>query len=91
MRVKPLNHYRVYADQETVVVQMVVFSYPAWQLPNYLAMMSAAGFSEFKFAKQSDAPDGRLWRVVPNRKWYARGDVGASNEVVLFHRLGCRR
>lgn len=81
------------ADPETVVVQMVAFSDPAWQLPNYLAMMSAAGFAEFKFAKQSDAPDGRLWRVVPNRKWYAshKGNIGASNEVVLFHRLGSSR
>jgi len=77
------------ADPETVVVQMVAFSDPSWQLPSYLAMMTAAGFEEFRFAKQSDSADGRLWRIVPNRKWYAnsKGNAGASKEVVLFHRL----
>lgn len=80
------------ADPETVVVQMVAFSDPSWQLPNYLAMMTGAGFEEFIFAKQSDSADGRLWRIVPNRKWYAsrKGNIGASKEVVLFHRLRSR-
>jgi len=81
------------ADPETVVVQMVAFSDPSWQLPNYLKTMVGAGFEEFRFAKQSDSADGRLWRTVPNRKWYAsrKGNIGASNEVVLFHRLRSRR
>ncbi|MGH9959926.1 MAG: hypothetical protein ACREBC_22855 [Pyrinomonadaceae bacterium] len=36
----------------------------------------------------SNSDDGRLWRTVPNRKWYAdqRGPGGAGKEVVLFHR-----
>jgi hypothetical protein len=77
------------AHRETTVVQMVAFSDPSWQLPFYLAMMNTAGFEEFKFERFSGARDGRLWRAVPNRKWYAtqRGDIGASKEVVLFHRL----
>lgn len=77
------------SNPETVVVQMVAFSHPPSQLPHYLAMMNQAGFEEFKFGKQSESADGRLWRVVPNRKWYAtrKGNIGASNEVVLFHRL----
>lgn len=77
------------ADHETSVVQMVAFSDPSWQLPSYLAMMNDTGFEEFKFDRFSEAADGRLWRAVPNRKWYAtqRGDIGASKEVVLFHRL----
>jgi hypothetical protein len=81
------------ADPETVVVQMVAFSDPSWQLPNYLSMMTGAGFEEFRFTKQSDSADGRLWRFVPNRKWYAsrKGNIGASKEVVLFHRLRSRR
>jgi DNA methylase len=76
------------ADSKTTVVQMVAFSDPPEQLPNYLAMMDRAGFHEFRLSNQSDSADGRLWRVVPNRKWYAsrKGSIGASNEVVLFHR-----
>lgn len=101
---RDLSNYYVHAQQafrslahianpETVVVQMVAFSDPSWQLLNYLKMMSGAGFEEFRFAKQSDSADGRLWRTVPNRKWYAsrKGNIGASNEVVLFHRLRSRR
>lgn len=77
------------ASRRTIVVQMVAFSDPSWQLAEYLAMMDQAGFEEFKFGAQSHAADGRLWRVVPNRKWYAtgRGHTDSCNEAVLFHRL----
>ncbi len=76
-------------DVDTTVVQLVAFSDPTWQLPKYLEMMSEAGFAEIKFKEFSDAADRRLWRSVPNRKWYAnqRGEIGASKEVVLFHQL----
>jgi hypothetical protein len=32
--------------------------------------------------------DGRLWRSVPNRRWYndQRGETPGSEEVALFHR-----
>ena len=32
--------------------------------------------------------DGRLWRSVPNRRWYSdqRGETPGSQEVVLIHR-----
>jgi hypothetical protein len=74
-------------DTATTIVQMVGFSEPEWQLPQYLAVMEAAGLQELH-APISDVEDGRLWRSVPNRKWHADqlGDIHASREVVLFHR-----
>lgn len=74
---------------QTLVVQMVAFGDPSWQLPKYLETMNAAGFVEVNPALPMSSPDGRMWRQVPNRKWYAmqRGTIPASKEVVLFHRL----
>jgi hypothetical protein len=76
------------AGPKTIVVQMVAFSHPSWQLPLYLDTMSDAGLREVQFSEIANSNDGRLWRTVPNRKWYAdqRGDSAASKEVVLFHR-----
>lgn len=72
---------------KTLVVQMLAFSEPKWQLPRYLDMMKLAGFSEL-FLDDLNSPDGRLWRTVPSRRWYAdqRGKTAGSQEVVLFHR-----
>ena len=77
------------ANEDTVFVQMVGFSKPAIQLPKYLETIEAAGFSEYKIPAISNMADGRLWRTVPNRKWYAthKGSIGSSKEVVLFHYL----
>jgi hypothetical protein len=75
-------------NRRTVVVQMVAFPEPTWQLPLYLDVMRNAGFVETK-SSFANAADGRVWRFVPNRKWYAdqKGALGSSKEVVLFHRL----
>lgn len=77
------------ADDETVIVQMVAFSEPEWQLPRYLEAMRTAGFEEYRLSIDSEAPDGRLWRTVPNRKWHAsqKGKIPSSCEVILFHRI----
>ncbi len=77
------------ADHDTLVVQMVAFSDASWQLAEYLSVMRDAGFTEVRFVALANASDGRVWRGVPNRKWYARnrGEIAASKEVVLFHRL----
>jgi hypothetical protein len=77
------------ADEHTTLVQMVAFSDPSWQLPNYLAVLDGAGFNEIKFWSIANSKDGRVWRSVPHRKWYAdrRGRTTSSNEVVLFHRF----
>ncbi len=76
-------------ERETLVVQMVAFSEPEWQLKQYMGMMCEAGFAEIKLPELANSPDGRVWRAVPNRKWYAsqRGATPSSSEVVLFHRL----
>lgn len=76
------------ASSKTMVVQMVAFSDPGTQLPRYLTAMSEAGFAEERISVVSDSPDGRAWRAVPGRKWYASmmGATAGSQEVVLFHR-----
>lgn len=75
-------------NNATLVVQMVAFSDPSWQLPRYLETIEQAGFLELPYPDFANSADGRLWRSVPNRKWYAdqKGTLPASKEVVLFHR-----
>jgi hypothetical protein len=77
------------ADKRTVFVQMLAFSDPSWQLPRYLETMEDAGLSEVLLPSLEGERDGRLWRAVPNRKWYSdqRGETPGSQEVVLIHRL----
>lgn len=85
---KILKSATALSDSETVFVQVVAFADPQWQLPRYLEVCEEAGLRE-QFLPESDASDGRLWREVPNRRWYAdqKGAIPASQEVVLFHRL----
>jgi len=75
------------ADEQTVVAQMVAFSDASWQLPCYLEAMEEAGLREM-FLPALREGDGRLWRSVPNRRWYSdqRGETPGSQEVVLIHR-----
>lgn len=75
-------------DRSTMIVQMVAFSDPSWQVPEYLDALADAGLKEAFYPQLANADDGRVWRTVPNRKWYAdqRGEIAASSEVVLFHR-----
>lgn len=74
--------------RDTMIVQVVAFSEPEWQLPRYLSVADEIGLSECLLPKANFTPDGRLWRTVPNRRWYAdqRGETNGSEEVVLFHR-----
>jgi hypothetical protein len=75
-------------DRNTMVVQVVAFSQPEWQLPRYLSVADDVGLKECLLPTGAYTPDGRLWRTVPNRRWYAdqRGRTNGSQEVVLFHR-----
>jgi hypothetical protein len=75
------------ADPNTVIVQMVAFADPSWQLDRYLETMYEAGFIEMCLPLLRNDGDGRLWRSVPNRRWYSdqRGATPGSQEVVLFH------
>jgi hypothetical protein len=76
-------------DRDTMIVQVVAFSEPEWQLPRYLSVADDVGMIECFLPDCTESPDGRLWRTVPNRRWYAdqRGVTNGSEEVVLFHRL----
>jgi hypothetical protein len=77
-------------DPSTTIVQMVAFSDPSWQLPRYLDVMEEAGLREVFLPALAGNQDGRLWRSVPSRRWYAhqRGETAGSQEVVLIHRPG---
>ncbi len=72
--------------RNAVVIQMVAFSEAESQLPRYLTAMERAGFLECEVMAPSD--DSRVWRNVPNRKWYCHNgkEQGSTKEVVLFHR-----
>ena len=77
-------------DANSIVVQLVAFSDPTWQLPTYLQTMNEAGYVEAEADCITSAKvNGRIWREVPSRKWYAnkRGEIPASKEVMLLHKL----
>lgn len=74
------------SDTNTIIVQMVAFSEPEWQLPKYLQVLESVGLEEID--PQADQ-EGRIWRDVPNRKWHAERQMrrAGSREVVLFHKM----
>jgi DNA methylase len=80
------------ADQETIIIQMVAFSEPDWQLEKYLDVMKGCGLREVNLQSSegmgTNSPALRLWRDVPNRKWHAglQQKRAGSREVVLCHR-----
>jgi hypothetical protein len=75
---------------EGLVIQVVAFASPEWQLDAYLRAMMNAGYQEISPNDLGVKCHGRLWRPVPGRRWYSmmRGDISSSREVVLFHRKG---
>jgi hypothetical protein len=71
---------------KAMVVQLVSFEEAAEQLPLYLDTMDAAGFREVEMF--TSAGGERVWRNVPNRKWYSRmrkEEHDAATEVLLLH------
>lgn len=75
--------------RRSLIVQLVGFSDPDWQLPNYLAAMKESGFEEI--LPQCDRMAlfrGRVWRDIPSRRWYASMEpvISSSREVLLLHR-----
>jgi hypothetical protein len=74
---------------DALVFQLVAFSKPDWQLPLYLEKMSLAGFKELLPACELKylSKDGRIWRNVPGRRWYASNQkrTAANQEVLLIH------
>jgi hypothetical protein len=68
-------------------VHMVGFSNPAVYLPRYLRAMRNSGFREVRSRELGTHADGRLWRDVPGRRWYAKRNgtlVATRREVVLL-------
>jgi hypothetical protein len=87
---RSFNGIRSVLDRRSLIIQLVAFSDPKWQLPAYLRAMGRAGYVELAAKCRNDfLSDGRLWRSVPGRRWYAnaQGPLSSSREVLLFHRL----
>lgn len=76
------------ADDATWLVQLVAFSAPEWQLPLFLEVLTDCGFDEVNIGDASNKVNERVWRTVPNRKFYAdrKGHTPSSKEVLLIHR-----
>lgn len=74
-------------EKNGVFIQVIAFSDLERQLPLYLDAMNEAGFLEIKNI-DTNSSDGRLWREVPNRRWFNRveGRRSSCQEVVLFHK-----
>lgn len=74
--------------RNALVVQLLAFKEPNWQLPRYLEAMQDAGYSEVMPSSLGLPLTERLWRKVPGRRWFAiiQGNLATSQEVVLFHR-----
>ncbi len=89
-----MNALATLVSPDTWLVQVVGFSDVHSHLSRYLNVMESAGFIEARFGELAvDAPDGRLWRRVPSRRWWvsAKDMEGVarntSREVVLIHKL----
>lgn len=76
------------AERGTWLVQLVAFSRPEWQLPLFLEILQECGFKEVLLEGHQSIINGRSWRTVPNRKFYAdsKGGTPSSKEVLLVHR-----
>jgi DNA modification methylase len=78
---------RHFLDRHSVVVQLVGFSDPSWQLEKYLDVMEDLGYKEIGTSRGKKE---RYSRQVPNRRWYTniRNLPGFSDrEFLLVHRL----
>ena len=66
-------------------VQLIAFNDKAKQLGRYLESMANAGFREAN--REGSRIQQRLWRQVPNRKWYTwlSETSSSSREVALVH------
>jgi hypothetical protein len=76
-------------SKDSLVIQLIAFPEPEWQLPKYLQILNDIGFQEVDILNNHSASANRIWRDVPNRKWYAKknGNTGSSREVMLVHKL----
>jgi DNA modification methylase len=75
-------------SEKGIVIQLVGFSTPELQLDRYLDVMSAVGLEEVDLTRGLQKAERRLWRSVPNRRWYAGMHplTDPSREILLVHR-----
>ena len=80
------------ANERTVIVQMVAFSEPDWQLPRYLETMEQAGLAEMIFRSRGKATAG-YGAACPAAAGTTTSAARhpAAQEVVLFHRKATDR
>ncbi len=78
---------RTVLHSKAYVIQLVAFSQIGSQLGRYLQAMEDAGYTEIEV--YSGKRESRVWRRVPNRKWYAdiHGDGDAMKEFLFVHRV----
>ena len=79
-------------SSDTWLVQVVGFKKDPSQMCRYLDLMNDLGLEELRFSPLATEDDGRLWRVIPRRRWWTtngashHADSYLSREVVLIHR-----
>lgn len=80
---------RTRLSSESLIIQLVAFSNRDHHLKQYLSSMHQAGYQEYILSAHLDNDDGRLWREIPGRRWYAnwKGKTNSAHEVVLIHKL----
>jgi len=81
-------HIHSLLEEGAIVIQLVAFSDAEQQLPRYLKAMNNAGYAEIEVGGEGEGLDGRVWRQVPLRKWYAslKGNLPSSREFLLIHK-----
>jgi hypothetical protein len=75
--------------RSSLVIQLVSFSNPQRDVDRFLHAMDQAGFDECPLKDVGLETEDRVWRLVPNRKWYTgyRNGLQAGKELLLFHRI----
>lgn len=73
----------------SLVVQLVSFAKPRSDVAHFLRAMVHAGFEECSPLEAGLGQEDRIWRMIPNRKWYAgyRDGFPAGKELLLLHRI----
>ena len=71
----------------SLVVQLISFNNPKRDISRFLYAMEDAGFEECSLKDIGLGTVKRIWRKVPNRRWYAGYKINSSGkELLLFHR-----
>ncbi|MCB9056142.1 MAG: site-specific DNA-methyltransferase [Chitinophagales bacterium] len=84
---KVFNSIHAAIDDDAIIVQLVGFSDHKKFLPKYLEMMDNAGYQEIPLLLDSLGRIRRIWRDVPNRRWYvkSKSEISSSKEVLIVH------